>query len=183
MTSLLPPNVTPQERSLENAVRQPPLPVPLPSRYLKNPALCPLTFLPWLAWELGVDDWSDLWPEDVKRARIASAMYIHRHKGTRAAVNAAVAALGSAAHITEWFETEPAGDPYTFTIAADVDQLGPDQTSGPYLASIVNSVTRAKNLRSHFEFYLRLPSQGSVGVFAVSRLAILARLTMDAPAA
>ncbi|ENH2777245.1 phage tail protein I, partial [Escherichia coli] len=39
-------------------------------RYVKNPDLCPVGLLPWLAWEMSVDTWNDTWSEEKKRAAI-----------------------------------------------------------------------------------------------------------------
>lgn len=54
----------------------------------------PEAFLPWLAWSLSVDDWDDAWPPDRKRAVIASAVEVHRHKGTLQSIRAALSAMG-----------------------------------------------------------------------------------------
>lgn len=58
-----------------------------------NAATCPLALLPHLAWSLAVDDWDATWGEDRKRAAIANALYIHRHKGTPAAIRRALATV------------------------------------------------------------------------------------------
>lgn len=93
--SLLPPNATATERALEGALAarlQALQPKVLAT--LWNPATCPASALPWLAWQLSVDDWDEDWSESVKRAVIAASIDIHRRKGTVAAVRQAIAALG-----------------------------------------------------------------------------------------
>lgn len=60
---------------------------------LWDAATCPLALLPQLAWALAVDDWDATWGEDRKRTAIANALYIHRHKGTPAAIRRALATV------------------------------------------------------------------------------------------
>lgn len=95
MTSLLPPNATAIERSIEAATDRP---IPIPIADLWSPADCPAPILPWLAWALSVDHWDAAWPEETKRAVVAASAEVHRHKGTvwamRRALN--VAGLGDA---------------------------------------------------------------------------------------
>ena len=60
----------------------------------KDPALVPVEMLDVLAWELSVDDWDESWPEAKKRSVLLSAHNVHRYKGTRFGVLAALAAMG-----------------------------------------------------------------------------------------
>lgn len=87
--SLLPPNATATERSIEAATaRLEDVPVPL--RDLWDPWHCPEDLLPWLAWSLSIDTWKSYWSPDIKRARIARAIDIQRRKGTLKSVRAVV---------------------------------------------------------------------------------------------
>lgn len=91
---LLPPNSTKLERALENvSARISNIPVPLANIW--NADTCPLGVLPWLASALSVDDWDENWSEDMRRATVAAALEIQRHKGT---VNAVMLALAAAGH-------------------------------------------------------------------------------------
>jgi len=149
---LLPPNASAQERAMAgSAARLSDIPVPVDR--LWNPETCPVEVLPWLAWALSVDVWDAAWPEAVKRAVIADSIRVHRVKGTRGAVTRALAALGLSAEITEWWEEEPPGAPYTFTVTALVnDNLGPDALALDLARqkAVVDTIARAKNARSHF---------------------------------
>lgn len=89
--SLLPNSSTPLERAVSTATGRfsPARIVPT----LWDAARCPLALLPHLAWALAVDDWDATWGEDRKRAAIANALYIHRHKGTPAAILRALAVV------------------------------------------------------------------------------------------
>lgn len=91
--TLLPPNATPLERALEAVTaRIGEIPVPLPT--LWNPMTCPVSDLPWLAYALRVEDWDPTWSEEVKRAALAAAPLVQKHKGTLFAIETALAAVG-----------------------------------------------------------------------------------------
>lgn len=91
--TLLPPNATPLERALEAVTaRISKIPMPLPT--LWNPMTCPVSDLPWLAYALRVEDWDPSWSEEVKRAALAAAPFVQKHKGTLAAIETALAAVG-----------------------------------------------------------------------------------------
>lgn len=88
--SLLPDNAGPATRALEL------------SRFAgladevarsSNPEAIAIERLPWLAWGLSVDAWSDAWPEDVRRSVARGALRYHQAKGT-------IAGLRNAARLT-----------------------------------------------------------------------------------
>jgi len=89
--SVLPPNATAVELAIERASAQvlARLPVNL-ILWVKNPDLCPVALLPWLAWEYQVDTWNSDWSEQQRRDAIKRAVYVHRHRGTIAAVRRAL---------------------------------------------------------------------------------------------
>jgi phage tail P2-like protein len=95
--SLLPSSATAQERALSLAVSRAG-DVPAPLRELWNPDTCPADKLAWLAWAFGVDEWSESWPEEAKRASIRDAHLVQRRKGTVWSMRRALrnAGLGSA---------------------------------------------------------------------------------------
>lgn len=97
-------------------------------RAVKRVADCPPHLLGHLAWERSVDVWDPDWPVDMKRRVIAASYIVHRYKGTRRAVREALAALGYRTDITEWWETTPRGQPYTFKVRAlALERLVPGQ--------------------------------------------------------
>lgn len=107
MSSLLPPNASATETAIEAAIERL-ADVPVPNASLWTPATCPAALLPWLAWALSVDDWDGTWPEERQRAVIAASAGVHRRKGTRGAVVAALAAAGyGAATLIERFGRDP----------------------------------------------------------------------------
>ncbi|NRJ94560.1 phage tail protein I [Salmonella enterica subsp. enterica serovar Typhi] len=121
MNSLLPPGSTPLERRLAQTCSGiSDLQVPL--RDLWNPATCPVSFLPYLAWAFSVDRWDEGWTESVKRQVVKDAFYIHQHKGTTSAVRRVVEPFGFLIHIIEWWQTGEA--PGTFRLDIGVQDQG-----------------------------------------------------------
>lgn len=119
--SLLPPSSTTWLRSTEAAtVRLSAITVAL--RTLWTPTSCPVDLLPYLAWALSVDRWDKSWPAAKKVAAIQRSYWLHRRKGTRAAVRRVIEDMGFSATFAEWFDV---GDrPGTFRLEVDVNEVG-----------------------------------------------------------
>lgn len=181
MASLLPPGSTPLERALEQVATDL-LAIPTPIRAVWSPEDCPAELLPWLAWGLSIDNWSSDWPEAVKRARVRNAIPIARRKGTAESVRSAVASFGGSVAIREWWQTSPRGDPHTFSLLLNLGQAGVP-ASAAFVDQVVAEVARIKPVRSHFTFTQGLASAGRVGLVAVARPTIVARLNLTAPVA
>lgn len=105
---------------------------------------CPIELLPYLAWALSVDTWNTDWPEHVKRQVVASAVYVHRFKGTPAGIKAALKALDLGVTISEWFDH--GGDPYTFKADVMVTTRG---LTDREFQDIIDVIASTKNARSH----------------------------------
>ncbi|EIV9541570.1 phage tail protein I, partial [Klebsiella pneumoniae] len=91
-------------------------------RTLWTPTDCPVDLLPYLAWALSVDRWDKNWPAERKIVAIQKSYWLHRRKGTRAAVRRVVEDMGFSATFAEWFE---AGDaPGTFRLEVDINEVG-----------------------------------------------------------
>lgn len=145
--TLLPHNASVIERALDaSGARIGDLPVAL--REIWSPADCPPPLLPWLAWAFGVEEWDPAWSPQQQRDTITAALPIKRHKGTIGAVRDAIQALGITARVQEWFAQIPAGDPYTYRLLLEVDQIGYDLDG---LNRMLKVVARAKNLRSQLD--------------------------------
>ncbi|HEJ8018058.1 phage tail protein I [Serratia marcescens] len=121
MNSLLPPGSSQLERrAAEACANISDLNVPL--RDLWNPARCPVKFLPYLAWAFSVDRWDEKWTAAEKRKAVTDAFYIHRRKGTVAAIRRVIEAMGFSMSIAEWWEVaDPRG---TFRLTIDVNDVG-----------------------------------------------------------
>jgi phage tail P2-like protein len=121
MNSLLPPGSSQLERrAAEACAGISDLSAPL--RDLWNPARCPVKFLPYLAWAFSVDRWDEKWTATEKRKAVTDAFYIHRRKGTVAAIRRVIEAMGYSMSIAEWWEiADPRG---TFRLTIDVNDVG-----------------------------------------------------------
>ena len=98
---LLPPNATPLERGLEQAMavygdaRDPGL------ADVWRPETCPPALLPWLAWALSIRVWGSEWPVETQRQEIADALEVHKLAGTRRVIEDVLDALGAVYVLTE----------------------------------------------------------------------------------
>lgn len=146
---LLPSNATKQERALASSVARV-SDVALVIRQSWNPDTCPEHIIPWLAWAYSVDKWDTNWTVEQKRGAIRNSVFIHRHKGTPAAMKAALAGLGYDITLQEWHQLTPLGDPYTFGISIEIHDIGlPDAAAFDNIVAVANS---AKNVRSWMTF-------------------------------
>ena len=178
--TLLPPNTTELERAAERAIASRLESIPVDLAKLYDPDRCPLAFLPFLAWARSVDTWKDDWPEATKRAVIRSSFTTHTTKGTRAAVETAVAAFGGDVAIVEWFQKTPPGDPYTFELV--LNAVGQDgQPVGPeFQQDILAAVDQVKPLRAHFVMNLGTQASATSYTTGVARSAVFKRLAFTA---
>jgi phage tail P2-like protein len=120
-SSLMPPGSSALERRLAEACSGiSGLNVPL--RDLWNPATCPVSFLPYLAWAFSVDRWDESWAESVKRQVVSDAFYIHQHKGTISAIRRVVEPFGFLTRVIEWWKNGEA--PGTFRLDIGVQDQG-----------------------------------------------------------
>ena len=150
--SLLPPNATPFERAMEEALRQP---IDIPIRKLWSSADCPLELLPYLAWALGVEDWDSDWPEAVKRAAVRDAFRIHREKGTLAGLKRVLMNAGAEYEYVE----RPSGVPMTA-------RLSIFNSNAVYLPDITGAINRVKRASLDLEIVLASAAAGDVFVAA-----------------
>ncbi len=152
----LPPTATPLAKALDILEeRLFSLPVQMIS---KDPVTADVGMLDHLAWEYSVDVWDIDWSEGTKRKVIALADEIHRHKGTRHAVQRALEAFDVRMDLLEWWEESPEGTPGTFivtvfngeTMAGDAEIV----IDIPLMRALVSVVERAAPVSRGF--YLRV---------------------------
>lgn len=123
MPSLLPPNATPIETAYVTSGGRI-LDADPPVDMVWDAWRCPSKYLPYLAWALSVDQWSDDWDEIAQRQAIADSPAWHRIKGTRAAVEQAIVrATDAPATLTEWWETAPRGRRGTSSLHLSIDDF------------------------------------------------------------
>lgn len=144
--SLLPPNASQLLKDLETVFGDS-IDLPTLNRYVANPDLAPAHILPWLAWAVSVDDWSDNWPEEVRRNVIKASIEVHKKKGTIGALKKALQAFNyTNVKVEEWFEYGAA--PYFFRVFFDVVEPGFDVNILPEVLKVIQNT---KNARSHLE--------------------------------
>ena len=141
---LLPPNAGEMERNLSKAVARL-SDIPMMVRKSWNPDTCPAELLPWLAWSFSVDEWNDAWSESEKSQVIRNSHYVHRKKGTLSSVRRAIEPLGYFIKVVEWFDEEPVGVPFTFSLEIGVTKPL-DETVYEQMLRLVKTY---KNERSH----------------------------------
>ena len=112
---------------------------------LRNPTLIRADLLPYLAWELGVDEWDLDWDEQTKRNIVANAYEIHSIKGTVGAIKRILELSGYGLATV----TESQGDEnwWTFQVTLNTD-IEPSQET---IGKVVNNINRVKPVRSCLE--------------------------------
>jgi phage tail P2-like protein len=169
--SLLPPNASQLLRDLESVFGDS-FDLPTLNRYVVNPDLAPVHILPWLAWALSVDDWSDNWSEQVRRNVIKASVEVHRKKGTIGALKKALQAFNyENVKVEEWFEY--GADPYFFRVFFDVREPGFDVNVLPQVQKVIEST---KNARSHLES-LRAYLSAEMGLVSIGSIIISKEVT------
>lgn len=175
--TILPPNATVLERIFEHVDgRVLEIDADIVRR-AKDPAACPEVLLPWLAWEETVDVWEPDWPVARKRQAIAQSWALHRHKGTRRAIETAINLLGYGVRLEEWFEY--GGAAYHFRLRVD---LGPEDAMALEQMQVLTRVAlNYKNVRSHLEtiFLKRSSPPAPVYIGSYIRLRASIRNTYD----
>jgi phage tail P2-like protein len=147
-----------------------------PLATLANPDTIPATFLPWLAWSLGVRSWKPYWSEAVKRSRVRHAIAIARQQGTAQSVEDVVASFGGHVVVRPWFEQEPPGDPFTFQLTLTLTDGADENTSAAFVDDVITEVRRTQSARDHFTFTQGLNARAGVRLVAAGRAVAYAHL-------
>lgn len=147
--SLLPSNATVWERALEavdsDLVARDPVGLIFSSRSVTE---VPVEWLPYLAEERSVDEFSSAWPESRRRAATAGSFPLHQVKGTRPALARALGSVGYDAHVQEWFEVIPNRQANTFRVSVTV---GADREWVGGRAEVIRVANKAKNAHTKLE--------------------------------
>jgi phage tail P2-like protein len=164
MASILPAHLSDLERDLDAAMARLET-IDIPIQTLWNPATCPAFALPYLAWALSVDIWRSEWPEAIKRQVIGAAPEVHRQKGTRPALELALAALDIDVQLTEWWEAAEQTQPGTFDVTVFVNNsLGGDLLGPKNQALILETIEKNKRATAHYTFTLGLAIDGPLQI-------------------
>lgn len=127
-------------------------------RTLWTPTACPVDLLPYLAWALSVDRWDKDWSAERKIAAIQRSYWLHRRKGTRAAVRRVIEDMGFSATFAEWFDV--GDDPGTFRLEVDINEVGLTQKT---LAELNRLIDDAKPVSRHLSrFSVAVKVRGNI---------------------
>lgn len=135
-------------------------------RTLWTPTDCPANLLPYLAWALSVDHWDKNWPAERKIAAIQRSYWLHRRKGTRAAVRRVIEDMGFSATFAEWFET--GGEPGTFSLEVDVNETGLTARTNKELDRLISDAKPVSRHISKFSLSTRTAGIAHIGSALVS---------------
>lgn len=135
--------------------------VPVPLRTLWDPQTCPAALLPYLAWALSVDRWDYSWPEATKRKIIASAFFVHQHKGTISSLRRVVEPLGYLIELREWWQEN--AEPGTFRLVIGVQENGITEQMYQELERLINDAKPASRHLSELNISLSTSGEFYVG--------------------
>lgn len=115
----------------------------------RSDANTPPEWLPYLAAERSVDEFSGAWTEARQRSVVAGSFGLHQKLGVRRALEEALAPLEYSTTVVEWFEAWEKRTPYTFRIQVlipdDQEWLASDR---PQIIRVANG---AKNAHTKLE--------------------------------
>jgi phage tail P2-like protein len=120
--SLLPANSSALEKALDLGFGTLLDRIAPPFPELMNPAETPVAFLPYLAADRGVSEWSTEAAETEKRLTVELAWPTARQAGTRKALENAAKGLQLMPEVRAWYEQTPPGQPYSFSVRAFSEQ-------------------------------------------------------------
>lgn len=166
---LTPPNATALEEEMARLSGRLDMIDPSAIETIWDAARCPASMLPWLAWAVSVDVWDGGWSEAVQRAVIAASMDVHRLKGTRAAVMAALSAMTLDSSVVEWWEQAPPGRRGTYIVTV----MATDASTGDVLAQArrgLAAVRAAKPKSRAMSGRIAVTTTASLRIGAVQRI-------------
>lgn len=174
--TLLPPNATPLERSVEamNAASLGGVPVPI--RDLWNPATCPASLLPFLAWGISIDFWDADWTEAEKRSAIAGAIDAQRRKGTPASLREVLDRFDPMIALVEWFEDKVHLDPYTFRLELPTRAESAVVYDEDLVLALLRDIEAVKPLRAHMFAVHRLAANADAWLVGGAKIAGFVRV-------
>lgn len=130
---------------------------------LINPERCPPQLLAYLAWAFSVDKWDENWIDEVKRIAIKQSFFVHKHKGTIAAVKRVVEPIGYLVELKEWFAMQPQGKAGTFSITVEVSETGLNEQTYNELVRLINDVKPVS--RHLIQLAIAISPTGSLNIF------------------
>ena len=177
--TLAPSSASRLEKALDRALARQLEALPLPVRAAWNADQVALDDLPWLAWGVGKRTWNADWPEPIRRALVRTAIPTARRMGSVQSVRDVVAAFGGALAIREWWELEPKGEPYTFSVVLTLNGATGEAVTARFVEEVVEEIKWAKPARAHFTFTQGLSFAGSIQVVGAVRPTVIRRMEFE----
>lgn len=120
----------------------------------------PAALLGHLAWSRGVDYWGE-WSDNVKRQVIDQNPVNLRKRGTRDAINVALAPFAAELTVEEWWEQDPEGDAGTATATVSLGaNLGLD---GDAQELVLRLLARESRKSIHWDLVLGVSGFTAIG--------------------
>ncbi|WP_445115018.1 phage tail protein I [Acinetobacter sp. WZC-1] len=154
MSKLLAPNATKLEKNIEQLGEKIST-LPVPFINLHRIDRCPITHLPWLAWEHRVEYWRSDWSEHEKRSAITESKKFNEQRGTRASLQSLLNTVITEYQLKPWHAFEPKLTQFTFYVLVpkhiiiSVDQLQQMHTA----------VDATKSQRDLYAIYARVKAE------------------------
>lgn len=182
IASILPNNAQPFEKAFDEALGERVAALDTPVRQAWDADAIRLDILPWLAWGVGRRTWNADWPEAVQRRIVRDAIPNARKTGTVASVRAVMETVGNSQAyggelvLREWWQSEPKGDPFTFSLGFDLEPETGPAPSLAFVEELIDEVSQAKPARAHFNLRQTLRVTGGAAVEGAVRPTTYTRL-------
>lgn len=115
MNNLLPPNATNLEKNVAK-VGSKISNLHIPFVELHSIEKCPVSHLPWLAWQYRVEYWNPNWSEQEKRQAVRDSKDFNMQRGTRSSISSLLKTVVTEFEIKAWHEFKPMLQPHTFVV-------------------------------------------------------------------
>lgn len=104
-----------------------------------------------LATDFKVDWWSYDYTLEEKRRTLKESWYVHRHLGTKGAVERALSAIYADSEVVEWFDY--GGKPYHFKLIIPVDKTTLDPAKHSVVLGMIEYYKNLRSVLDDVEYY------------------------------
>lgn len=159
MSKLLPPNATKLEKNIEQ-LGEKISNLPIPFVDLHRIDRCPVTHLPWLAWEHRVEYWKPEWGDQEKRNAIRESESFNAQRGTRSSITSLLSTVVDNFQLKAWHEFQPPHKPFTFVVMIStqyllsIEQLLQVQTAIDATKSARDNYSVSAKVKTDCEFFI-----------------------------
>jgi phage tail P2-like protein len=138
---------------------------------VRDATTVPLPLLAHLAWSRGLDYWDSTWAEPIKRQLTNDTPANLRIRGTRAAIDTALATFTASLDIQEWFEQSPEGLPGTATATVLPGSALANDTEGQ--TTISKILEREGRLSTHWALLVGDIGSSAIAPAGAARVTVL----------